>query len=116
MDLLKDSSNIFPTQVYLKDLFSSRMKFSILILAFAVGVSLAYDPVFVDELEDIVTSRSDERELDRLDDNKYMIRYFFFCYYPFLTSLSASNIPKEVSYKNEFSTITKHLIFTDVSL
>ncbi|RCN32874.1 hypothetical protein ANCCAN_21299 [Ancylostoma caninum] len=51
------------------------MRSSILILAFAVGVSLAsYDPVFVDELEDIVTSRQDERELDRLDDDKYMIR------------------------------------------
>ncbi|RCN27970.1 hypothetical protein ANCCAN_26292 [Ancylostoma caninum] len=55
--------------------FSFRMRSSILILAFAAGVSLAsYDPVFVDELEDIVTSRQDERELDRLDDDKYMIR------------------------------------------
>ncbi|KAL6722837.1 hypothetical protein Aduo_017921 [Ancylostoma duodenale] len=51
------------------------MRSSILILAFAVGVSFAsYDPVFVDELEDIVTSRQDERELDRLDNDKYMTR------------------------------------------
>ncbi|EPB70587.1 hypothetical protein ANCCEY_10310 [Ancylostoma ceylanicum] len=50
------------------------MRSSILILALVVAVSLAYDPVCVDELEDIVTSRQDERELDRLDDDKYMIR------------------------------------------
>ncbi|RCN32873.1 hypothetical protein ANCCAN_21298 [Ancylostoma caninum] len=50
------------------------MKFFILILALAVASSLAYDPVFVDELEDLVRNKQDEWELEQLDDDDNMIR------------------------------------------
>ncbi|KHJ80806.1 hypothetical protein OESDEN_19514 [Oesophagostomum dentatum] len=46
----------------------------VLLLALAVTLSLAYDPVFVDELEDLVLNKQDEQELDKLDDDKYMKR------------------------------------------
>ncbi|EYC34070.1 hypothetical protein Y032_0001g226 [Ancylostoma ceylanicum] len=50
------------------------MRFFVLILAFAIASSLAYDPVFVDELEDLVRNKQDEWELDQLDDDDSMIR------------------------------------------
>ncbi|ETN69010.1 hypothetical protein RB195_025972 [Necator americanus] len=50
------------------------MKVFILILAVAIAGSLAFDPVFVDELEDLVPNKQDERELEALDDDDEMIR------------------------------------------
>ncbi|KAL6722839.1 hypothetical protein Aduo_017923 [Ancylostoma duodenale] len=50
------------------------MRFFVVILAVAVASSLAYDPVFVDELEDLVQNKQDERELEQLDDDDNMIR------------------------------------------
>lgn len=51
-----------------------RMRFFLVILALVVASALAYDPVFVDELEDLVQSKQDEWELDQLDDDDYMKR------------------------------------------
>ncbi|KAL6722842.1 hypothetical protein Aduo_017926 [Ancylostoma duodenale] len=46
-----------------------------LLLLFAVVVcALAYDPVFVDELEDLVFTKEEKWELETLDDDDTMIR------------------------------------------
>ncbi|VDO70326.1 unnamed protein product [Heligmosomoides polygyrus] len=48
---------------------------SVLVFLFLTLVcALAFDPVFVDELEDLVINKNDERELDLLDDADNMIR------------------------------------------
>ncbi|KAK5967924.1 hypothetical protein GCK32_004730 [Trichostrongylus colubriformis] len=50
------------------------MKYTALI-SLMVIVTVSSAPVYVDELEDFVTSKEDKNALNRLDDDDYMIRY-----------------------------------------
>ncbi|CAJ0608594.1 unnamed protein product [Cylicocyclus nassatus] len=60
------------TQFHIRWLYQG-MK-TLVVLALVATFAYAYDPVFVDELEDIVLNKQDEIELDRLDDDKNMLR------------------------------------------
>lgn len=51
-----------------------RMRSVLVFLFLTLVCALAFDPVFVDELEDLVINKNDERELDLLDDADNMIR------------------------------------------
>ncbi|CAJ0608916.1 unnamed protein product [Cylicocyclus nassatus] len=50
------------------------MRTLFIILALVAVVSYAYDPVFIDELKDIVPDKNDKKELKKLDKDKDMIR------------------------------------------
>uniref|UniRef100_A0A1I7XBQ1 Short neuropeptide F n=1 Tax=Heterorhabditis bacteriophora TaxID=37862 RepID=A0A1I7XBQ1_HETBA len=45
------------------------------ILAALVTLGLGDGPLYIDELEDLVTNRQDRRELDELDNDDYTTRY-----------------------------------------
>ncbi|RCN34526.1 hypothetical protein ANCCAN_19621 [Ancylostoma caninum] len=47
---------------------------TLLLFAVVVVCALAYDPVFVDELEDLVFTKEEKWELETLDDDDTMIR------------------------------------------
>lgn len=51
-----------------------RMRSLLVFLLLTITYALAYDPVFVDELEGLVINKNDEHELGMLDDDNNMIR------------------------------------------
>ncbi|VDO70330.1 unnamed protein product [Heligmosomoides polygyrus] len=50
------------------------MRSLLVFLLLTITYALAYDPVFVDELEGLVINKNDEHELGMLDDDNNMIR------------------------------------------